>query len=137
MRSRGTTDVVTVAPTDTVTKLLAVLAEHKIGAVVVSADGKNVEGIVSERDVVRRLNDRGASVLDAPVSEVMTTKVHTCTAETQIADVAVLMTQQRIRHLPVIAEDALFSIVSIGDVVKFRMDQLEAERDHLESYIQQ
>lgn len=137
MRSRGTTDVVTVAPTDTVTKLLAVLAEHKIGAVVVSADGKNVEGIVSERDVVRRLNDRGAGVLEAPVSEVMTTKVHTCTGETQIADVAVLMTQQRIRHLPVIAEDVLFSIVSIGDVVKFRMDQLEAERDHLESYIRQ
>ena len=137
MRSRGTTDVVTVAPTDTVTHLLGVLAEHRIGAVVVSPDGQTVAGIVSERDIVRALNDRGAQVLDAPVSEVMTTKVHTCTAETQIPDVANLMTQQRVRHLPVLQDEILFSIVSIGDVVKFRMDQLEAERDHLESYIQQ
>lgn len=137
MRSRGTTDVVTVAPTDTVTQLLAVLAEHRIGAVVVSPDGKSVAGIVSERDIVRRLHDRGAEVLQAPVSEVMTTTVHTCTAETQIPDVAILMTERRIRHLPVLQDKTLFSIVSIGDVVKFRMDQLEAERDHLESYIQQ
>ena len=71
------------------------------------------------------------------MSEVMTTTVHTCTAETQIPDVAILMTERRIRHLPVLQDETLFSIVSIGDVVKFRMDQLEAERDHLESYIQQ
>lgn len=137
MRSRGTTDVVTVVPTDTVTHLLAVLAEHRIGAVVVSPDGRTVAGIVSERDIVRCLNDRGAQVLDAPVSEVMTTTVHTCTVETRIPEVASLMTQQRVRHLPVLQDEALFSIVSIGDVVKFRMDQLEAERDHLENYIQQ
>lgn len=137
MRSRGTTQVITVAPTDTVTHLLAVLAEHRIGAVVVSPDGRKVEGIVSERDIVRRLHDRGASVLDAPVSEVMTTEVRTCTAEMRIPQVAALMTEHRIRHLPVLQGEDLYSIVSIGDVVKFRMDQLQAERDHLESYITQ
>ena len=74
MRSRGTTDVVTVQPTQTVTELLSVLAEHGIGAVVVSADGASVDGIVSERDIVRKLNERGAGVLEAPVSDIMTSK---------------------------------------------------------------
>ncbi len=137
IRSRGTTDVVTVAPTDSVTHLLAVLAERRIGAVVVSSDGSVVDGIVSERDVVRRIHDRGASVLDAPVSEIMTSEVFTCTPDTQIADIAILMTERRIRHLPVLSGDTLYSIISIGDVVKFRMDQLQAERDQLVEYIQQ
>ncbi|GAB96044.1 hypothetical protein KILIM_031_00160 [Kineosphaera limosa NBRC 100340] len=137
MRSRGTTDVVTVSPDQTVTDLLAVLAEHRIGAVIVSADGSTIDGIASERDIVRRLHDRGAEVLQAPVSEIMTTKVHTCTDDDQIEAVAHLMTQQRVRHLPVVRETTLYSIVSIGDVVKFRIEQLQAERDHLVEYIQQ
>lgn len=137
MRSRGTTDVVTVQPTQTVTELLSVLAEHSIGAVVVSADGSNVDGIVSERDIVRRLNERGAAVLDAPVSEIMTTDVHTCTGDDALEQVAVLMTQHRVRHLPVLRTEGLYSIVSIGDVVKFRIEQLQAERDHLVEYIHQ
>lgn len=137
MRSRGTTDVVTVQPTQTVTELLSVLAEHSIGAVVVSADGSNVDGIVSERDIVRRLNERGAAVLDAPVSEIMTTDVHTCTGDDALEQVAVLMTQHRVRHLPVVRTEGLYSIVSIGDVVKFRIEQLQAERDHLVEYIHQ
>ncbi|WP_068427143.1 CBS domain-containing protein [Piscicoccus intestinalis] len=135
MRSRGTTDVVTVQPTQTVTELLSVLAEHGIGAVVVSADGASVDGIVSERDIVRKLNERGAEVLQSPVSEIMTTAVHTCTGEDALEQVAVLMTQQRVRHLPVLRSESLFSIVSIGDVVKFRIEQLQAERDHLVDYI--
>lgn len=137
MRSRGTTDVVTVQPTQTVTELLSVLAEHSIGAVVVSANGSNVDGIVSERDIVRRLNERGAAVLDAPVSEIMTTDVHTCTGDDALEQVAVLMTQHRVRHLPVLRTEGLYSIVSIGDVVKFRIEQLQAERDHLVEYIHQ
>lgn len=137
MRSRGTTDVVTVQPTQTVTELLSVLAEHSIGAVVVSADGSNVDGIVSERDIVRKLNERGAAVLDAPVSEIMTTDVHTCTGDDALEQVAVLMTQHRVRHLPVLRTEGLYSIVSIGDVVKFRIEQLQAERDHLVEYIHQ
>lgn len=135
MRSRGTTDVVTVQPTQTVTELLSVLAEHGIGAVVVSADGASVDGIVSERDIVRKLNERGAEVLQSSVSEIMTTDVHTCTGEDALEQVAVLMTQQRVRHLPVLRSESLFSIVSIGDVVKFRIEQLQAERDHLVDYI--
>ena len=137
MRSRGTTDVVTVQPTQTVTELLSVLAEHGIGAVVVSADGASVDGIVSERDIVRKLNERGAEVLQSSVSEIMTTDVHTCTGEDALEQVAVLMTQQRVRHLPVLRSESLFSIVSIGDVVKFRIEQLQAERDHLVEYIHQ
>ena len=135
MRSRGTTDVVTVQPTQTVTELLSVLAEHGIGAVVVSADGASVDGIVSERDIVRKLNERGAAVLDAPVSEIMTTDVHTCTGDDALEQVAVLMTQHRVRHLPVLRTEGLYSIVSIGDVVKFRIEQLQAERDQLVDYI--
>lgn len=135
MRSRGTTDVVTVQPTQTVTELLSVLAEHGIGAVVVSADGASVDGIVSERDIVRKLNERGAGVLEAPVSDIMTTNVHTCTGEDALEQVAVLMTHQRVRHLPVLRSESLFSIVSIGDVVKFRIEQLQAERDQLVDYI--
>lgn len=137
MRSRGTTDVVTVSPDQTVTELLAVLAEHRIGAVVVSGDGSSVDGIVSERDIVRSLNDRGPQVLQTPVREIMTTTVHTCTDEDQLEGVAMLMTTQRVRHLPVVRQETLYSIVSIGDVVKFRIEQLQAERDQLVDYIHQ
>ena len=137
MRSRGTTEVVTVTPADTVTDLLRVLAEHRIGAVVVSSDGKAVDGIVSERDVVRKLHEIGPQVLDGPVSDIMTKQVHTCSDDQQIEEIAILMTQQRVRHLPVVREAALYSIVSVGDVVKFRIQQLQAERDHLVEYIHQ
>lgn len=137
MRSRGSIDVVTVRPDQTVTDLLAVLAEHRIGAVVVSADGSSVDGIASERDIVRRLHERGADVLQAPISDIMTSTVHTCSDNDVLEDVARLMTERRVRHLPVVREATLYSIVSIGDVVKFRIEQLQAERDHLVGYIQQ
>lgn len=130
-------DVVTVPPDAPVTRLLEVLAERHIGAVVVSPTGRDVHGIVSERDVVRHLHTDGPSVLDAPVSSVMTTDVITCSGDEDLEQLARTMTDNRFRHLPVVAGDELRGIVSIGDIVKARIDQLQAERDHLVAYIQQ
>ena len=128
-------EVVTVTPDANVERLLAVLAEHKVGAVVVSGDGVAVDGIVSERDVVRALAARGAGVLAEPVSEIHTTSVFTVTPDNDLADIERLMTERRFRHVPVVVDGALHGIVSIGDVVKNRIDELETERSTLAHYI--
>jgi CBS domain-containing protein len=129
-------DVVTVKPDDTVSRLLELLAEHRIGALVVSVDGESIEGIVSERDVVRQLHHRGPSVLTAAVSEIMTTAVETCDLDADTQALARKMTDRRIRHIPVVHEGRLLGIVSIGDVVKQRLDELQTERDSLVGYLQ-
>ncbi|MCC5575488.1 CBS domain-containing protein [Microtetraspora sp. AC03309] len=134
LRGKGT-DVATVAPDATVTELLAVLAERNIGAVVVSEDGATITGIVSERDVVRRLADRGAAVLDLPVSAIMTSEVHTCTPEANVDELRRTMTNHRVRHVPVLREGRLAGIVSIGDVVKSTIEELETENEALVGYI--
>lgn len=127
--------VVSVPPDCDVTGLLAVLAEHGIGAAVVSRDGTSVEGIVSERDVVRALAERGAAVLQEQVQRICTTDVHTVGADAKLDDLMRVMTERRIRHVPVVVDGALQGIVSIGDVVKRRMDELEDERAALTDYI--
>jgi len=127
--------VVTVAPGTFVAQLLAVLAEHRIGAVIVSADGRTVDGIVSERDVVRAIAARGASVLAEPVSAIHTTTVRTVSPDAPVSDVERLMTEGRFRHVPVVVDGVLHGVVSIGDVVKNRIDELEAERSSLAGYI--
>jgi len=133
---RGKGDlVVTIAPDDPVTALLDALAEHRVGALVVSPDGTEVVGIVSERDVVRRLQSEGAALLGHPVRSIMTAEVHTCTPDTTVAELMQLMTDRRIRHVPVLADGRLSGIVSIGDVVKHRIGDLQSERDHLTAYI--
>lgn len=130
--------VVTVSPDETVGGLLALLAEHGIGAVVVSGDGSSVEGIVSERDVVRRLHSSGAGVLQGSVRDIMTSEVHTGAAGDDIAEMAGQMTERRIRHVPILDDNgALVAIVSIGDIVKHRLNELAAERDQLRDYINQ
>jgi CBS domain-containing protein len=134
LRRKGA-NVVTVRPEATVRELLDMLAEHRIGALVVSSDGKAVEGIVSERDIVLRLHDRGPEILDAKVVEIMTVDVSTCRPDELLENLMALMTNQRFRHVPVVAEGALVGIISIGDVVKHRMDELQAERDQLVGYI--
>jgi CBS domain-containing protein len=137
LRHKATTSgsaVVTIAPTGAVTELLAQLAEHKIGALVV-LDGDAVGGIVSERDVVRRLNERGAAILEATVADIMTTDVVSCSSHDSVDSVAETMTERRIRHMPVIDAGALIGIVTIGDVVSSRMRQLEQDRGQLEQYI--
>jgi CBS domain-containing protein len=135
LRHKGSA-VVTITPADSVSTLLALLAEHKVGAlVVVRNDG--IVGIVSERDIVRHLNDRGAAVLEAPVSDLMTEEVLSAKPEDSIDDIGGLMTERRIRHMPVIANGKLAGIVTIGDVVAARIRQLEQDRGQLEHYITQ
>ena len=130
-------EVVTLRSDATVRQLLETLEQHHIGAVVVSDDGAAVSGIVSERDVVRHLHTEGVGVLSETVAMIMTSDVHTCTPEDSIEDLAEVMTERRFRHIPVVADGRLVAIVSIGDIVKGRIDELKTERDHLVGYIQQ
>jgi CBS domain-containing protein len=134
LRAKGT-QVITVTPDTTVRQLVAVLAEHRIGAVVVSHDGIAVDGIASERDVVQELARRGAAVMSAPVTAIYTAQVHTVTPQSPIEDVMLMMTERRVRHAPVVADGGLQGIVSIGDVVKIRLGELQAERTALTDYI--
>ena len=127
--------VVTVRPDETVERLLALLEEHRIGALVVSEDGETVVGIVSERDVVRHLHKDGAAVLLAPISQIMTADVRTCDLDVPIEELARTMTDARIRHVPVVVDGKLRAIVSIGDIVKQRLSELQSERDQLRDYI--
>jgi CBS domain-containing protein len=135
LRTKGDA-VATITPQTSVGGLLNELALHNIGAmVVVSPDG--LVGIVSERDVVRRLHEIGADLLRRPVSDIMTTLVATCTPNDSVDSLSALMTKNRVRHVPVVVDGRLAGIVSIGDVVKTRMEELEAEHEQLQAYITQ
>ena len=136
LRSKPSATVVTITPEATVRELVALLAQHNVGALVVSVDGTSVDGIVSERDVVRRLAEN-ESLLEQTVSELMTEAVHRCTPDQPITDLMVLMTDHRIRHVPVVEDGRLIGIISIGDVVKSRIGELEFERDQLDRYLHQ
>jgi CBS domain-containing protein len=126
--------VVTVSPDMTVRDLVTTLAEHNIGAVVASTPDNPLVGIVSERDIVRGLVS-GPGVLDASISEIMTADVRTAEPAATVEDLMRMMTDHRIRHVPVVSDGTLLGIVSIGDVVKSRIGELEFERDQLESYV--
>jgi CBS domain-containing protein len=132
--------VATIGPSESVARLVAVLAEHRVGALVVldgqaGHDRSPIVGIVSERDVVRSLDARGSAAMTTPVAEIMTTPVVSCAPEDGLEEIALLMTERRFRHLPVVQDGALAGIVSIGDVVAARIRQLETDRQQLESYI--
>ncbi|HEY4419837.1 MAG TPA: CBS domain-containing protein [Pseudonocardia sp.] len=133
LRSKGS-DVATVDPSVTVAELISQLATHNVGALPV-VDGGELVGIVSERDVVRRLDVAGPRLLEARVGDIMITGVTTCAPGDSVADIAAVMTNRRFRHLPVVVEGRLAGIVSIGDLVKARIDLLESEREQLQSYI--
>jgi CBS domain-containing protein len=133
LRRKGST-VATVGPDVTVTELIGELAAHNVGALPVVAGGKLI-GIVSERDVVRRLHVGGAALLQAKVSDIMITEVTTCSPGDDVGDLAAVMTSRRFRHLPVVVDGTLTGIVSIGDLVKARIDLLESERAQLQNYI--
>jgi len=134
LRVKGTR-VVTVNADMKVRGLLDVLAEHRIGAAIVSHDGTSIDGIVSERDIVRAFAKRGAAVMSEPVTAIYTAEVYTVTPETSLEEVARMMTERRVRHAPVVVDGGLRGIVSIGDVVKNRIDELETERAALTNYI--
>lgn len=133
LRGKGS-DVATVGPAATVAELIGELAVHNVGALPV-VDGGQLVGIVSERDVVRRLHADGPGLLGTSVGDIMVTDVATCGPADDVADVAAVMTNRRFRHLPVLVDAQLAGIVSIGDLVKARIDLLESEREQLQSYI--
>ncbi len=134
LASKGSTEVATISPQSTIQELVDLLAAWDIGAAVVSDDGARVLGIISERDVVRLLSGGQAS-LDGLVGDVMTVEVSVCETQDTLEDLMRLMTEQRIRHVPVVHDGQLAGLVSIGDAVKARMSDLEFERDQLSTYV--
>jgi len=133
LRGKGD-QVVTVRPRSSVREFVQLLADHNIGAAVVSEDGTGVLGIVSERDVVRRMH-LDSRILDAAVADIMTATVRTCTPDDTVDMLMRTMTDHRVRHVPVVVDGQLVGLVSIGDVVKSRISELEFERGQLEHYI--
>jgi len=136
LHAKSDATVVSVGPDAGVRELLRLLAEHNVGALIVSADGERLDGIVSERDVVRHLHTDG-TVVNSTVAMIMTAVVETCAPDTELDDLMHTMTERRIRHVPVVDADRLVGIVSIGDVVKHKIGQLQFERDQLDSYVRQ
>ena len=134
LSAKSTAEVFTIRPNATVAELLTALADLNIGALVVSTDGSHMEGIVSERDIVRKLRnfDQPSSMT---VGEIMTTDIRVCEPDDTLDDVMAVMTEHRVRHVPVLDGDLLVGVLSIGDAVKSRMDQLEFERDQLTHYL--
>lgn len=130
-------NVVTVAPAATVSDAVALLRRHRIGALVVSDDGRNVRGILSERDVVAGLADEGPGLLGRTVAEVMTPDPICCHLDDTIEDLMGVMTRRRVRHLPVERDGQLIGLVSIGDVVLQRVQELESEKQVLHDYLSQ
>lgn len=127
--------VATVRRSASVAEAADELWARRIGALVVSRDGLDIEGIVSERDIVRAIAHRGAAVLQLPVSEIMTSDVLTCSLDDTVDSLMALMTRRRVRHLPVVSNHRLVGLVSIGDVVKYRVEELELEAEVLHDYI--
>jgi len=134
LKVKGDT-VVTIGPTATLAEAVEALCRHRIGALVVSANGTEPQGILSERDVVQALGNSGASLLQRRVEEIMTKAVVTCAPQDRVADLMALMTERRIRHLPVLRNGKLAGLVSIGDVVKNRLDEIELETTSLKAYV--
>jgi CBS domain-containing protein len=133
--SRKGGDVVTADPNATLAEAVRILAARRIGAVVVTGADRRIVGILSERDVVRLLGDKGPAALDLPISEVMTRKVTTCSMRDTVAELMERMTEGKFRHVPVVDDGRLAGIVSIGDVVKWRVHEIEDESDALRDYI--
>jgi len=127
--------VLTIEPTATLAEAVQILAQRRIGALLVTGADHRIVGIISERDIVRSLDEKGTAVLGIPVAEVMTRKVVTCGRNETIAEIMERMTGGKFRHVPVVEHGRLAGIVSIGDVVKARLSELENEQDALREYI--
>lgn len=134
LKAKGS-DVATIAPDDTVETASRRLAERGIGALVVSRDGRRPEGILSERDIARGIAVHGARIGAMPVSALMSIEVVTCRPDDDIADIMGVMTARRMRHLPVVSDGQMCGIVSIGDAVKARLEEIEHEAASLREYI--
>ncbi|HHT13174.1 MAG TPA: CBS domain-containing protein [Propionibacterium sp.] len=134
INNKGST-VITARAEQDVAHLVGLMSEHRIGAVVITGDDDAVVGIAGERDVVNGLKQYGSELLTHPISDILETDVHTCGMDDELAAVASEMTQFRMRHLPVMVDGRLAAIVSIGDIVKSRIDQLQDEQEHLVNYL--
>lgn len=134
LNAKGSAQVFTIAPTATVQELLETLAEHNVGALIVSPDSERLLGIVSERDVVRKLR-QVEHPREATVEQIMSTELHQASLEDSFGSLMATMTDHRVRHVPVLEDGRIVGVLSIGDAVKFRMDQLEFERDQLTNYV--
>lgn len=128
-------DVVTIAPEKRLLDAIALLAKHKIGALIVSGKNKEVVGVISERDIVRLLSNADKDRFENAVSSAMTKEVKTCTPDDTIQHVMQVMTAGRFRHMPVVQNGRLAGVISIGDVVKFRLEEMERESEELKQYI--
>ena len=135
LRHKGDSGVVTLPPSASVKDAADLLAERRIGTVVVSEDGKHAQGICSERDIVRAVAREGAACLDRRVAELMTRELQTCTCDEKADMVLSRMTEGRFRHMPVVEEGEMVALISLGDVVKMRLDEVRAERDALEDMV--
>ena len=135
MRSKADDTVVTVPPGTSVLDAANVLSAKRIGTVVISSDGKTALGILSERDIVREIGRRGVSCLTEEVDKMMTTKIETCSREQRADDVLARMTKGRFRHMPVVENGEMIGLITIGDVVKMRLAEVEMEKDALEGMI--
>jgi len=129
-------DVLTIEPTKNLAAAAKLLAEHAIGALVVTGPDRRIVGIVSERDIVQELAAHGPGALELPLTDVMTRRVMTCSQSDTISSVMERMTEGKFRHLPVVEQGRLAGIVSIGDVVKYRLHEMEREQSALRDYIQ-
>jgi CBS domain-containing protein len=134
LKSKGS-DVITIDAGASVRELVSLLADHKIGAVLVASSDGRPSGIVSERDIVRRLREEGERLLDCTVGDIMTSDVVVCAPSDSVFHVLQTMTERRFRHLPVLDGQRVVGLVSIGDLVKSRIDELQSERDQLTAYI--
>lgn len=132
---RKGSDVVTVAPDVSIADVVSVLTQKRIGAVVVSGDGRHIDGVLSERDIVQALSERGAEILGGRAAELMSGEVFTCQPDTTVETLMTTMTDHRVRHVPVLVDGELAGLVSIGDVVKDRISSLEHETQALHDYI--
>jgi CBS domain-containing protein len=134
LKTKGS-DVITAKPSDSLALVAKLLASHRIGAILILDDKNGIAGIVSERDIVRAVAEHGQAALGKPASAVMTAKVHTCSLDDTENELMALMTQHRIRHIPVVEKGKLAGMISIGDVVKLRIEAIEHEADDLKAYI--
>jgi CBS domain-containing protein len=128
-------DVLTIEPAADLASAVKILSERRIGALVVTGADRRVVGIISERDIVRTLGQRGAEAFGVPVSEVMTRRVVTCSTRDTVSEIMERMTAGKFRHVPVVEQDRLAGIISIGDVVKYRLEEMEHESEVLHDYI--
>jgi CBS domain-containing protein len=128
-------DVLTLEPNATLADAMDILAKRRIGALVITGADRRIVGIISERDIVRAIAEHGTGTLQSPVSEMMTRKVVTCGQNETIAEIMSRMTAGKFRHVPVVEQGRLIGIVSIGDIVKARLEELEQEHDALRDYI--